>query len=231
METPMKQKFISLFLCLLGFGLLFTLTDIWLEKIFHVSSYWVVAAALGYFLGSIPFGLILTKCFTEEDIRQIGSGNIGATNVLRTGKRKLALITLFLDVMKGVLAISTVQYFIPDDSVAPLFAAGGAIIGHCYPVWLTFKGGKAVATAIGVVLTLNPLMGAIAIAVWLLIFFLARYASLSSLLACLTTPITAYMLHDKNLFYFTIFLTALIFIRHHSNIKRLINREESKFGK
>lgn len=231
MKLSIKQKFIPVALSLLGFALLFKIVDSVFKENSDISSLWVIAAAIGYYLGSIPFGLILTQFFTSQDIRTIGSGNIGATNVLRTGKKKLAAITLFLDLMKGVLAIFIVQYWLLGDAIAPLFAALGSLIGHCFPVWLNFKGGKAVATAAGILLTLNPLMGLIAAGTWIATFILTKYSSLSSLLACATTLLTAYFIKDRYLLYFAIVLTILIFYRHFSNIKRLINGKESKFGK
>lgn len=226
----MKGKYLSISLCLLGFALAFKITDTWLEQIYNIPSLWVVASAIGYFLGSIPFGYILTSCFAEQDIRKIGSGNIGATNVLRTGQKKLAAITLFLDLMKGVLAVYAIQYWMQPDPIAPLIAGGSALIGHCHPVWLRFKGGKGVATAAGVVFALSPFMGMIGAAVWGSILFTTRYSSLASLGACLSTPITAYMMDDFFLFIFTLCLTALVFIRHHSNIRRLLKGKESKIG-
>lgn len=186
-------------------------------------------ALLGYFLGSLPFGLILTRCFTPYDLRGLGSGNIGATNVLRTGRTKIALITVFLDGMKGVLAVFIMQY-LTADPLSAVVTAAGSLTGHCFPLWLKFKGGKGVATAAGVLLALNPVVGGIVAAVWFVILGLTRYVSLASLGGALSAPWAAMMWGDRPFFYLTLFSAALVFFRHGSNIKRLINREELKIG-
>ena len=184
----------------------------------------VICAVLAYLLGSIPFGLILTRVFGAGDLRKIGSGNIGATNVLRTGRRSLAAATLLLDGGKGALAVLIADRFGSDIAVA---AAGFAVIGHLFPVWLGFKGGKGVATALGVFLALAPFTGLIACLVWLLVAFACRYSSLAALVAIGTSPISAWFLYDPARAGLALGLAVLIFLRHHENIARLAAGQES----
>ena len=184
----------------------------------------VICAVLAYLLGSIPFGLILTRVFGAGDLRKIGSGNIGATNVLRTGRRSLAAATLLLDGGKGALAVLIADRFGSDIAVA---AAGFAVIGHLFPVWLGFKGGKGVATALGVFLALAPFTGLIACLVWLLVAFASRYSSLAALVAIGTSPISAWLLYDPARAGLALGLAVLIFLRHHENIARLAAGQES----
>ncbi len=184
--------------------------------------------ALAYLLGSIPFGLILTRLAGHGDIRKVGSGNIGATNVLRTGNKLLALITLLLDGGKGTLAVFLAWRFGPDMAV---FAAAGAVLGHCFPVWLKFKGGKGVATALGAMLALNFPVGAVACLTWLAAAFLFRMSSLAALLAMAGAPIAAHFLALPQLRDVIAAIAVLVIIRHWANIKRLARGEEPKIGK
>ncbi|MBT5267131.1 MAG: glycerol-3-phosphate 1-O-acyltransferase PlsY [Rhodospirillaceae bacterium] len=184
-----------------------------------------LGAVLAYLLGSIPFGVVLTRLAGLGDIRRIGSGNIGATNVLRTGSKKLAAATLVLDLAKGAAAVLIAKTYGPDMAV---FAAMGVVLGHCFPVWLKFKGGKGVSTGIGVYLALDPLLGAATIATWLVVVFVSRYSSLAALLAYLAAPVFAWWLVDPQTMELTLVIGALIYLRHRDNIKRLIFGEESK---
>ncbi|QEX16352.1 glycerol-3-phosphate acyltransferase [Hypericibacter terrae] len=193
----------------------------------------LVALALGYLLGSIPFGLLLTRAAGLGDIRKIGSGNIGATNVLRTGNKLLALATLLLDGAKGAAAVLIAQYW-GGDAAGPdlmLAAGAGAILGHLYPVWLGFKGGKGVATSLGILLALDWRVGALACVTWLAAALIFRYSSLSALLALLFAPIYAWLLAGPRLAVFAIFVAALVWWRHRENIRRLLKGEEPKIGK
>jgi glycerol-3-phosphate acyltransferase PlsY len=201
----------------------------------------LIATILGYLLGSIPFGLLLTRA-AGIDIRSIGSGNIGATNVLRTGKRWMALATLILDAGKGAAAVLLARYFLAPGAVSPLaadfiiYGAGvGAFLGHIFPVWLGFKGGKGVATYIGVLLALNWMVGLIFCAVWLIIAFARRISSLAALTAAATAPIFAYALagSDQSGFAFAAacaLMTLLLYFKHWPNIRRLIDGTEPKIG-
>ncbi|QEX23103.1 glycerol-3-phosphate acyltransferase [Hypericibacter adhaerens] len=186
---------------------------------------------LGYLLGSIPFGLLLTGAAGLGDIRKIGSGNIGATNVLRTGNKPLALATLLLDGGKGAAAVLVARYAFPEAGpLLPLIAGGGAMLGHLYPVWLGFKGGKGVATSLGTLLALDWRVGALACATWLLIALLFRYSSLSALLALALAPVFAWFLAGPALAIFAIIVAALVWWRHRENIRRLLKGEEPKIG-
>lgn len=187
----------------------------------------IAALALGYLLGSIPFGLVLTKMAGLGDVRSIGSGNIGATNVLRTGNKKLAAATLICDMLKGTAAVLIASYF---GGNAALAAGLGAFIGHIFPVWLGFKGGKGVATYLGVLIALAWQAGLIFAGVWLLIAVLTRYSSLSALVACVIAPIALYLQGNIYTAMLMGVLTVLIFIKHHANITRLIDGSESKIG-
>ena len=184
-----------------------------------------LGALLGYLLGSVPFGLLLTRIAGLGDIRKIGSGNIGATNVLRTGRKGLAAATVLLDGGKGTAAVLIGQHWGPDMAVIAGFAA---FIGHLFPIWLGFKGGKGVATGLGVLLGLNFMVGLIACAVWLLVAFLARYSSLAALLAFASAPVAAYLLSTRQLKQVAIFIAVLVWLRHWQNIRRLLAGKESK---
>ena len=181
----------------------------------------------GYSIGSVPFGLLFTKMSGLGDIREVGSGNIGATNVLRTGKKGIAAATLFADIIKGVFAALLGTQFGPDIAVV---AALGAFLGHLFPVWLKFQGGKGVATAIGIILALSWQTGLAAIGVWLLAAALFRYSSLAALLGAIAAPIAALWLTTPQLVEFFAVVTILIWIRHYANIKRLLKGDEAKIG-
>ena len=185
----------------------------------------ITVTLYSYLLGSIPFGLLLTKIFLKKDIRTVGSGNIGTTNVLRTGNKFLAIATLVLDLLKGFVAVYfTLIYFEDLTSYSALIC----FIGHIFPVWLKFKGGKGVATYVGILFCINYILGFVFIISWFIIFLLSKYSSLSSLLASLIIPIYHFFLiGDKNHFFFII-LFILIFYTHRENIKRLKNNTESK---
>lgn len=181
--------------------------------------------ALAYLLGSIPFGLLLTRLAGLGDIRTIGSGNIGATNVLRTGSKGLAAATLLLDGGKGAVAVLIAAQFGPDMAV---LAAAGALIGHCFPVWLRFRGGKGVATALGLWLALSPLVGVIACATWLLVAAVFRYSSLAALVAVAVAPVAAWQLDGPQFAELGLLVAVLIWLRHHQNLRRLMKGEESR---
>lgn len=188
----------------------------------------VASFAVGYLLGSIPFGLLLTKAAGLGDIRKIGSGNIGATNVLRTGNRGLAFATLLLDGGKGALAV-----FLGSALFGPLiglYAGIGALFGHLFPVWLKFKGGKGVATGIGVLIALDWRLGLIACATWLAMAFLFRISSLAALTAFILAPIAAWYLLGPLHAGFIAFASLCIIAKHHANIARLLKGEEPKIG-
>lgn len=194
----------------------------------------LIFAIFGYLLGSIPFGLVLTRAAGLGDIRAIGSGNIGATNVLRTGNKKLAAATLLLDGAKGAVAVLLARLLASDYNydTAPLVAGLCAVIGHLFPVWLKFKGGKGVATTLGVLLAWSPAVGAISCLVWLVMAFAFRYSSLAALIALMTAPAVAFMLSgDPNLVGTISILALLVWIKHRANIRRLIAGEEPKIGK
>jgi glycerol-3-phosphate acyltransferase PlsY len=185
------------------------------------------AAAGGYLLGSIPFGLVLTRLAGLGDIRMIGSGNIGATNVLRTGNKALAAATLLLDGGKGAAAVLIAAHWGPDMA---LFAGGGALVGHLFPVWLGFRGGKGVATALGVLLALSWPVGIAACATWLATAAIFRYSSLAALVALAASPAYAWLLADRQKAQFALALAVLVWLRHHENIRRLLAGTESRIG-
>ncbi len=188
----------------------------------------IAAAVLGYLLGSIPFGLLLTRMAGLGDIRNIGSGNIGATNVLRTGNKGLALATLLLDGAKGAAAVLIARAVHDDLAVV---AGACAFLGHLFPVWLKFKGGKGVATALGTWIALAWPIGLLACATWLIVALIFRYSSLSALLAVALAPVYAIWLGSPALIWFGIGVAILVWIRHHENIRRLLKGEEPKIGK
>ncbi len=187
----------------------------------------VLSVGLSYFLGSIPFGLVLTRAAGLGDIRQIGSGNIGATNVLRTGRKGLAAATLVLDGLKGLAAVMLTHALAP---VCVPFAAAAVFLGHLYPVWLGFKGGKGVATALGVLLGVSWPVGVLAMLTWLVVAFLLRYSSLAALVAAALAPVTAWFFATPGTVLLAIFLAILVFLRHQENIGRLLNGTESRIG-
>ncbi len=196
----------------------------------------IAAALLGYLLGSIPFGLVLTRIAGLGDIRQIGSGNIGATNVLRTGNKPLALATLLLDSGKGAVAALVAldlagRFAGPDTALlAAVLAAGGAMLGHSFPVWLGFKGGKGVATALGVLLAVCWPVGLLACLSWLAMAALFRISSLSALTAIALSPLTGWYFGGPLVAGLCLFIAVLVFIRHETNIRRLLKGEEPKIG-
>ena len=178
-----------------------------------------------YLIGSIPFGFLLTKFFLKKDIRDIGSGNIGATNALRTGNKAIGYSTLSLDILKAVLPVIFIKFNYPDYIYLSSLCV---FIGHVFPLWLKFKGGKGIATYVGILFCIDLMFGLIFIFTWLTIYLIFKYSSLSSLIASLSIP--AYLLlflNGKNIFFFLI-MFVLIFFTHRENIKRLINKEETK---
>ena len=177
-----------------------------------------------YLLGSIPFGFILTKIFLKKDIRDIGSGNIGATNALRTGNPLIGYVTLTLDIIKAVIPVIYVKFNYPDFI---FIASLSVFLGHVFPIWLKFKGGKGVATYVGIIFSLNLIYGFVFIGVWLVTFLISKYSSLSSIIASLTIPIYLAIFDTSNLIFFVI-MFVLILYTHRENVKRLKNKEESK---
>ena len=188
----------------------------------------VLGFVVSYVIGSIPFGLILTRLFGAGDIRAIGSGNIGATNVLRTGRKSLALATLLLDALKGAIPVWIAgTYFGPDMAV---IAGLGTVLGHCFPIWLKFNGGKGVATAAGVILTMTPLAGLLALGVFLVIVTLTRYVSLGSVLAAATASPFAYLLGHVQAAELFLLIGLVIIVKHQANLRRLFAGNELKLS-
>ena len=185
---------------------------------------YLIIAIGSYLLGSIPFGFILTKVFLKKDIREIGSGNIGATNALRTGNKSLAYSTLALDISKAILPVLYVKFNYPDYI---FIASLSVFLGHVFPIWLKFKGGKGVATYVGILFSINLIFGLIFIISWIVTFLISKYSSLSSLMASLTVPIYLIVFKNYNSIFFII-MFVLIFYTHRENVKRLKNKEESK---
>ena len=183
---------------------------------------------LGYLLGSIPFGLILTRAAGLGDVRKIGSGNIGATNVLRTGNKKLAAATLLLDGAKGAAAVLLARHFASEP--AALLAGLAAVLGHLFPVWLGFKGGKGVATGYGVLIAASWPAGLLAGAVWLVMAKLARISSAAALASFALAPILAWVIDGRDTALLALAVAALIFIRHQANIARLLDGTEPRIG-
>ncbi|MSO77327.1 MAG: glycerol-3-phosphate 1-O-acyltransferase [Alphaproteobacteria bacterium] len=190
---------------------------------------WPLGAAFlfAYLMGSIPFGLVLTRLAGLGDIRQLGSGSIGATNVLRTGNKALAALTLLLDSGKGAAAVLLAQTFGPDMGV---LAAAGAVLGHIAPVWLRFKGGKGVATAFGAMLALAWPVALLALATWLVVALLFRYSSLAAIVAVALAPAYAWWLADWQRTELTAFIAVLVLLRHAGNVRRLLAGREPKIG-
>ncbi len=185
----------------------------------------LIIGIASYLMGSIPFGFILTKFFLKKDIREIGSGNIGATNVLRTGNKVIGYTTLTLDILKAITPVIYVKFFFPDFLYITSLCA---FLGHVFPVWLKFKGGKGVATYLGILFAINIYFGLVFIVTWLITFTLSKFSSLSSLTASFSIPIYLLILSQfDQVFFFTI-MFVLIFFTHKENIKRLKNKEETK---
>jgi len=191
----------------------------------------IIVCILPYLLGSIPFGLLLTRLAGMGDIRAIGSGNIGATNVLRTGNKKLAALTLFLDALKGFVAVKIAFLVIPDSPAALSAAALMAVLGHMFPLWLKFKGGKGVATGMGVISGLHWPTALVVVALWLPLVFWLRISSLATLIVSLLVPLVIIVFGCYDLVPVTVVIVALIFIKHRENIRRLMSRTEPLIGK
>ena len=185
----------------------------------------ILVISISYLMGSIPFGLILTKVFLKKDIRDVGSGNIGATNVLRTGNKLIGYFTLILDVLKAVIPVFYVKLNFPE---LVYISSLSAFIGHVFPIWLKFKGGKGVATYVGILFSINYFFGIIFIVSWLIIFFISKYSSLGSILSSLLISIFIFLNSSYENQYFFIIMFVLILYTHRENVKRLINKEESK---
>lgn len=190
--------------------------------------FFLAAGLFGYLLGSIPFGLVLTRLAGLGDVRKIGSGNIGTTNVLRTGRKDLAAATLVLDALKGTVAVWIAWQWGPNTAI---LAGLGAFLGHCYPVWLGFRGGKGVATYIGVLIGLNLWTALIFCGLWLIVAATTRYSSLSALIASLSAPAALWWLGEGQMAELAILLTILLWWKHRENISRLVSGTESRIGK
>ena len=185
----------------------------------------IVISVISYLFGSIPFGFILTKFFLKKDIREIGSGNIGATNTLRTGNKLIGYTTLVLDISKALVPVIYVKINFPElIYVASLCA----FLGHVFPVWLKFKGGKGVATYVGILFSINILLGIVFVTCWVLIFLIFKYSSLSSIIGTLSVIVYIFAIGETNNVIFFTTMFVLIFFTHRENIKRLLNREETK---
>ena len=180
---------------------------------------------ISYLMGSIPFGFILTKIFLKKDIRNIGSGNIGATNALRTGNKVLGYATLILDISKAIIPVIYTKIYFPELIFVSSLCA---FLGHVFPIWLKFKGGKGVATYVGILFSMNILFGVIFAISWAITFFLSKYSSLSSLIGSLSLPAYLLITGQTNNVIFFIIMFVLIFFTHRENVKRLKNKEESK---
>jgi len=186
---------------------------------------YLVVGIASYLMGSIPFALILTKIFLNKDIREIGSGNVGATNALRTGNKLIGYSTLVFDIAKAIIPVIYVKINYPD---LIYIASLCAFLGHVFPIWLKFKGGKGVATYVGILFSINILLGLIFVAIWGIVFLLFRYSSLSSIIGSMSVPIYILITGQINNAIFFAIMFILIFFTHRENIKRLKNKEESK---
>ena len=195
---------------------------------------WLLSIPLAYLLGSIPFGYLLVKFFRHEDIRATGSGNIGATNVLRSGSKGLGIATLLLDLGKAYIAVVIAQHIAPDNYDLATTAAVAAILGHVFPIWLGFHGGKGVASALGVFLALTWPSALCILAVFIIVFALTRYVSLASIIASATLPLFAFHFVSQRspiVIAGFLFIPLLIIVKHHQNIRRLLSGTENRFGK
>jgi acyl phosphate:glycerol-3-phosphate acyltransferase len=189
---------------------------------------YLFAVIIGYFSGSVPFGLLITRAAGLGDVRKIGSGNIGATNVLRTGNKKIAILTLLCDMLKGTIPVVLAGYL--WDTQTALVAGFAAMAGHIFPVWLGFKGGKGVATLIGILFGLYWPLGLIFLGVWLVLAFAFKYSSLSALISSALLPLWAWMLHHSDLAIPLALLAAIVWFTHRANISRLLSGTESKIN-
>tara|TARA_B100000029_G_scaffold225631_1_gene223413 strand:+ start:325 stop:903 length:579 start_codon:yes stop_codon:yes gene_type:complete len=185
----------------------------------------LITSLLSYLAGSIPFGYIFTKIFLKKDIRNIGSGNIGATNALRTGNKLIGYTTLIFDILKAVLVVLLTSIYYSEYVY---LASLSVFIGHIFPIWLKFRGGKGVATYLGILFCLDYNLGFVFIACWLIVIFIWKYSSLSSLISSLIIPLYIFIFNDQNNYYFYIIMFIMIFYTHRENIKRLVNNTESK---
>ena len=185
----------------------------------------LIIGIISYLMGSIPFGLILTKLFLKKDIREIGSGNIGATNVLRSGNKIIGYTTLTLDILKAVIPVIFVKIYYTDFLY---LASLSAFLGHVFPIWLKFKGGKGVATYVGILFAINIYFGIIFALCWFIIFVITKFSSLSSLIATISIPFYLIITSQFDEIFFFIIMFVLIFFTHRENIKRLKNKEETK---
>ena len=185
----------------------------------------ILISCICYLLGSIPFGFLLTKFFLKKDIREIGSGNIGATNALRTGNKLVGYSTLILDILKAIIPVIYVKMNYPE---LIYIASLCAFLGHVFPIWLKFNGGKGVATYVGILFSINILLGLIFVISWGVIFLISRYSSLSSIIGSLSVPLYLFITTEKSSVIFFITMFVLIFFTHKENIIRLKNKEESK---
>ena len=184
----------------------------------------IIVAITSYLIVSIPFGFILTKIFLKRDIRNIGSGNIGATNALRTGNKSLGYATLLLDVLKAIIPVIYIKLNYPDYIfITSIFV----FIGHVFPLWLKFKGGKGVAPYVGILFSINLIYGIVFVSIWIISFLISKYSSLASLIASFTIPIYLLFFNNENLTFFSI-MFVLIFYTHRENVERLKNNEENK---
>ena len=191
----------------------------------------IILAIICYLIGSIPFAYILTKLFGLGDVRNIGSGNVGATNVLRTGEKKLAFLVLFFDILKGFVPLIVLKnYFFTNSSELIVCSiASLTILGHIFPIWLKFKGGKGVATYIGYIFAINYIFGLIFIFSWLFIALIKKYSSLASIVSLIILPLSLYVMQfNKDINLLLLFISIIILIKHYSNILRLFNKTESK---
>ena len=186
---------------------------------------YLIVGITSYLMGSIPFGFILTKIFLKKDIREIGSGNIGATNALRTGNKLVGYTTLILDIVKAIIPVIYVKMNYPE---LIYIASLCAFLGHVFPIWLKFKGGKGVATYVGILFSINILLGLIFVVSWGVVFLIFRYSSLSSIIGSLSIPLYLFVTAEKNSVIFFVTMFVLIFFTHRENIIRLKNKEESK---
>ena len=195
---------------------------------------WLISIPLAYLLGSIPFGYLLVKIFRKQDIRTTGSGNIGATNVVRSGAKGLGIATLLLDCGKAFLAVKIAQHLAPGNNELATLAAVAAILGHVYPIWLGFRGGKGVASALGVFLALSPAAAGCTFAIFLVIFLFTRYVSLASIIGSAFFPLFGLYfapVRTPIIIAGFLFIPLLIILKHHENIRRLLNGTENRFGK